>query len=135
MDKLQGVHPDLQVRVPKIIQAMAVLGYEMRVTDGVRTQDEQQELYAQGRTTPGPDVSFKRPLGRTVTNADGLSRRSNHQPVQGFGKAVDCTFWIGGIPSWADDLPWELYGAMAKALGLKWGGDWKSPDRPHIELP
>ena len=35
MSKLIGVHPDLQQKVQQIIDAMAVLGLEMRVTDGV----------------------------------------------------------------------------------------------------
>lgn len=123
-DKLAGVHPDLQARVPQIISAMAVLGFEMRVTDGLRTLAQQQELFALGRTKPG----------RIVTRADGIRNPSNHQAKpDGFGHAVDLTFWVEGTPSWAEDLPWRLYGEMAKALDLKWGGDWSIPDKPHIE--
>lgn len=125
-DKLSGVHPELQVAVPKIIAAMAALGFEMRVTDGLRTLEQQQELFALGRTKPG----------RIVTRADGVRNPSNHQAKEdGLGHAVDMTFWIDGAPSWADDLQWRLYGEMAKALGLKWGGFWTHPDKPHIEMP
>jgi peptidoglycan L-alanyl-D-glutamate endopeptidase CwlK len=125
-NKLLGVHPDLQTRVPQILSAMAVLGFEMRVTDGLRTLEQQQELYALGRSKPG----------HIVTNADGVVHPSNHQQkTDGFGHAVDCTFWVEGEPSWAEDLPWRCYGECAKALGLKWGGDWGKPDKPHIELP
>lgn len=124
-DKLLGVHPDLQVAVRRIIAAMDALGFEMRVTDGVRTLAQQQALYAQGRTTPGP----------IVTRADGVRNPSNHQvKADGFGRAVDMTFWLEGEPSWADDLPWRLYAEMAKALGLRAGADWPKPDNPHIEL-
>lgn len=127
VDKLQGVHPDLQFRVQKVLQAMSVLGFEMRITDGLRTEQQQKDLYALGRTKPG----------NIVTNADGVIRKSNHQPkIDGFGHAVDCAFWIDGGPSWADNLPWRCYGECAKALGLKWGGDFLSiKDRPHLELP
>lgn len=125
-DKLQGVHPDLQMKVAKIIAAMAALGFEMRVTDGLRSLSEQQALYALGRTKPG----------RIVTRADGIRNPSNHQAkADGFGYAVDLTFWIDGEPSWAEDLHWRLYGEMAKALGLGWGGFWGKPDKPHIEMP
>jgi hypothetical protein len=40
--------------------------------------------------------------------------------------------------------PWDLLGAYAKGLGLRWGGDFKVhrngrlvswPDLPHVELP
>ena len=125
-EKLIGVHPDLQQRVPKIVEAMAILGFELRVTDGVRTLEQQQALFALGRTKPGS----------IVTRADGLRNPSNHQvKPDGFGHAVDCTFWVDGTPSWASDLPWRLYGEMAKALDCKWGGDWAKPDYPHIEWP
>ena len=129
--RLAGVHPALRARVEWIIQAMAVLGVRMMVTSGVRTDAEQQALYAQGRTTPGA----------IVTQLDGGMRRSNHQtrlagPHAGYGCAVDMAF-VGpdGRPSWDEDQPWLLYGRMATALGLTWGGDWKTfKDKPHIEL-
>lgn len=100
----------------------------MVVVQGLRTIEDQQRLYAQGRTTPGP----------VVTNCDGVVKRSNHQGTpdhyDGLGRAVDCVFWVEGKVSW--EGPWSLYGETAKDLGLVWGGEWKSlPDRPHIELP
>jgi peptidoglycan L-alanyl-D-glutamate endopeptidase CwlK len=128
IDKLAGVHPALINRVRLILDAMATLGHPMLVTDGVRTQAQQQALYAKGRTAPGSKV----------TNVDGVRVKSNHQPkADGFGHAVDCCFFDErGKPSWAESHPWRLYGEMAKALGLVWGGDWKSiVDKPHVELP
>lgn len=124
-DKLAGVHPRLIVKVTRILNAIAELGFPMLVTDGVRTQAQQRDLYAQGRTAPGAKV----------TNADGIVKRSNHQTKDdGFGYAVDCAFLVDGKPSWDDAHPWALYGEMAKALDLTWGGSWKSPDRPHVEM-
>ncbi len=132
-DKLLGVHPVLIAKVQAIIAAMGELGFVMLVTDGVRTVQDQQRLFAQGRTAPG----------RIVTQADGVENRSNHQPhADGLGHAVDMTFvGPGGHPIWDDLSPWNLYGEMCKALGLRWGGD--DPafiaahmiDRPHLELP
>ncbi len=126
-DKLAGVHPFLIAKVAKILDAMRVLGFEMLVTDGLRTAAEQLALYRQGRTLPGP----------IVTQADGVTRKSNHQVrADGFGHAVDCCFVVNGRASWDDRHPWRLYGEMAKTLGLVWGGDWKGfTDRPHVELP
>lgn len=127
-EKLVGVHPRLARIVPRILTAMELLGHPMLVTAGVRTAEEQAALYAQGRTAPGS----------IVTNADGVVKKSNHQPKgDGYGHAVDCAFVDDhGTASWADSHPWRLYGEMAKALGCKWGGDWTTfTDRPHIELP
>jgi peptidoglycan L-alanyl-D-glutamate endopeptidase CwlK len=125
--KLLGVHPVLVQRVERILEAMRALGFPMLVTDGLRTAPEQMALYRRGRTQPGP----------IVTNADGITTRSNHQARDdGFGHAVDCAFLVEGKPSWSDDCPWRVYGEMAKALALRWGGDWKGfVDRPHVELP
>lgn len=94
----------------------------------VRTAAEQFSLYQIGRTKPG----------RIVTNADGYHIKSNHQiKDDGFGHAVDCHFVIDGKAVWeVPDTWWKAYGSLAQAVGLTWGGNWKSfPDRPHVELP
>lgn len=118
------LHPDLEKKVKLILNAMLLLGFPMRVVQGVRTAEEQAKLYAQGRTAPGS----------IVTNCDGIVKKSRHQPAaDGFGHAVDCAF-VGPQP-FAESHPWRLYGEMGKALGLLWGGDWKSlVDKPHIEM-
>ncbi len=137
MSKLDGVHPELVEKVGRIIAAMMSLGFAMVVTAGVRTAEQQHELWRQGREVPGPDVRPGHPLGDTVTNADGYAKKSNHQlHADGYGHAVDLAFVDEhGLPSWDQKWPWATYGACAKALGLAWGGDWQSPhDRPHIEL-
>lgn len=127
IEKLAGVHPRLIEVVKRICFAMHELGFDMIVTDGVRTVAQQQALFAQGRSQPGA----------VVTNADGIVKKSNHQPhADGLGHAVDMCFLVDGQPSWDEHLPWALYGAMAKSQGCVWGGDWKSiTDRPHVELP
>jgi hypothetical protein len=126
VNKLAGVHPKLVDASDRIRAAMRELGWEMMVTDGVRTVADQAALFAKGRTAPG----------RIVTKADGVVHRSNHQlHDDGYGHALDHTFVVDGKPTWAENMPWELYGCMVKALGLVWGGSWTTPDRPHAELP
>lgn len=128
--RLEGVHPELVARVGKILDAMRALGFPMLVIAGVRSLEQQQQLFAQGRTAPGA----------RVTNADGVRSKSNHQvKADGFGHAVDCAFvddpTTATIETWDPRQPWDVYGAMARALGLTWGGDWKTIiDRPHVEL-
>lgn len=127
-DKLAGVHPKLVSVAMRIITGMHALGFDVIVTDGLRTAEQQAALYAQGRGKPGP----------IVTNADGVVNRSNHQErADGFGHAVDFCFIVGGKASWDPSLPWSLLGAMARSQGCKWGGDWNSRlvDLPHVELP
>jgi len=122
-DPLAGVHPKLIKGVQQILEALRTLGYPMKILEGVRTDERQAELYAKGRTAPGP----------IVTNCDGVTHRSRHQTqVDGMGHAVDCCF-EGDAPF---EGPWAVYGAAAEALGYLWGGRFtKLVDRPHIELP
>lgn len=124
--KLAGVHPEVASRVVRVLAAMAALGFPMTVVAGVRSSTEQAALYAQGRTAPGP----------IVTRADGVVKTSNHQVwADGVGHAVDCVFVDAqGQLSWSESFPWAAYGACAEAVGLTWGGSWRSfPDRPHVE--
>jgi len=126
---LDSVHPLLKTRLELVYAAIAVLGYPMRPTEGLRTVERQQALFAQGRTKPG----------KKVTECDGVVKRSNHQARVGetFGRAVDSCFvglnpYLEGHPLF--EQIWAAYGACAEAQGLSWGGRWKSKDRPHVEL-
>lgn len=124
-DVFDGIHPALKAKITQVLTAMAALNCPMRVCQGVRTAEQQQDLYAQGRSLPG----------KIVTNADGFKVKSNHQVhADGFGHAVDCCFMTG--EPFGEKQPWSLYGAAVKAVGLNWGGSWTSfQDRPHAELP
>lgn len=132
MDAFVGVHPLLVDKLKAVHTAMAALGYPMRATDGLRTRARQQELYAQGRTTPG----------LIVTYCDGVTTPSNHQAkADNLGHAVDSCF-LGLDPYLtASSLPvglstriWGCFGACVEAVGLHWGGRFPHPDEPHAEL-
>lgn len=128
MDAFTGVHPLLIERVRLVHSGMAGIGHPMRATDGLRTLARQQELWAQGRTTPG----------KIVTNADGILHPSNHQAkADGLGHAIDSCF-LGPDPYLehyaASARIWAAYGALVEAVGLGWGGRFHSVDQPHAEL-
>src|SRR5690606_11257919 len=104
-------------------------------TEGVRTVARQQQLYAQGRTTKGIKV----------TNVDGVTKKSNHQPkADGYGHAVDLyPYYNGSVQVQDSQVIQKLreisihIKAKAACLGIAitWGGDWKNPfDPPHFEL-
>ena len=105
-------------------------GLSVRILSGTRTFDEQNELYAQGRTSPG-DV---------VTNA--RAGYSNHN----FGIAWDVGIfnekseYIDDLidkkmmTSKAVDAEYTKVGAYGKARGLFWGGEWTKPDYPHFQM-
>lgn len=113
--RLALVHPVLRSRVEDLVAALQVEGYTVRVTAGIRTAEQQDELYAQGRTTPGPKV----------TNAQGT--QSNHV----MGWAVDLAFMVNGEPDW-NSRGFDLLPDLAPKFGLRSGASWG--DRPHLEL-
>jgi peptidoglycan LD-endopeptidase CwlK len=120
MTTLSKVDPRLREKVVKLLEVMQKKGHPMVVVQGLRTVEEQQALFAQGRTKPG----------KIVTYADGVKVKSNHQS----GRAADLTFLTPDFQvTWKG--PWSLFGDEAERLGLRWGGRWVKPvDRPHVEL-
>lgn len=119
LDKLIGVHPDL---ISVVKKAITITEIDFRVTQGLRTVDEQERLYAQGRTAPGKIVTW--------------TMKSRHLT----GHAVDLCAIVNGLVSWDQKHYPLIADAMkqaAQAIGITivWGGDWvKKTDMPHFEL-
>ena len=93
---------------------------ELVVVETYRSQKDQDELYAQGRTKPG----------RKVTG----TRHSEHIK----GKAVDFAIKYQGRISWDTKITavlngYKLIGKLSDELGLKWGGHFEDPDMPHVQ--
>jgi len=94
-------------------------GINVKIITGTRTYQEQDGLYAQGRTK----------AGTKVTNAPGGYSWHN------FGVGWDfVVFDANGQPQWESPLM-ERCGRIAESLGLEWGGHWTGfQDTPHIQL-
>jgi hypothetical protein len=100
-----------------------------------RTTEEQQAEYAKGRTAP-LFGAVPRPLGKKVTDKDGLVLKSKHQAqADGLAAALDfAVFLHDGLkstPTWVISY-YRPVGSLAKAAGLRWGGTWGDFD--HLEL-
>lgn len=119
--RLKGVDAALAQVVYAIAnRAKAELNVSTTVVYGYRSAEEQERLYAQGRTTPG----------NVVTRARG------GQSPHNFFAAVDIAPVRGGKVEWENAAFWAIVSQeVAKRPELVWGGGWASfPDRPHIEL-
>lgn len=127
--------PDFRGRLERALAALAAAGTPFRLVEGFRTRERQQWLYGSGR----PGKPFGRP-GPIVTNADGVTRLSNHQGdgTTGSGRAADCYPTRDGrvyIPPSADPA-WNRYADAVAAEGLTPGHRFRSiKDSPHCELP
>ena len=131
LNNLKGVHPKL---VAVVHRALELTPIDFTVLEGVRSQERQDELWAQGRTKPGPVVTWVQTSGTHGIQADG------------YGHAVD----LAPYPiDWNDHRRFDglanVMFAAAKELGvtLRWGGNWDmdstihergESDSPHYEL-
>ena len=108
--------------VTKILQLQAnckALGFDYRITSGLRSHAEQDALYAIGRTTGTP--------GSYVTKA------KSGQSYHNFAVAVDFARIVNGKAVWSKS-DYTTLGAEAAKLGLVWGGSWASfVDLPHVQ--
>lgn len=110
--------PEVQSYARALVHKAADAGVTIKIISGLRTYQEQDALYAQGRTTPGDKV----------TNAKG--GQSNHN----FGIAFDIGVFEGN--KYLSDSPkYKTVGILGADLGLEWGGNWKTiTDQPHFQL-
>lgn len=112
-----GLLPLVKRQAQNVIDEMALLGHRVRITEGYRTFERQGELYAQGRTKPGPIVTNAKP-GESLHN---------------YGVAIDFVFVKEGYN--ASKELWETLGKTGEKQGFRWGGRWQGfVDRPHFEL-
>jgi len=95
-------------------------GLPVGVFEALRTPKRQASLYAQGRTAPGPIVTW--------------TMQSAHLG----GRAVDVVWRYSRARGWTWAEPWrgawEELGALGEECGLEWGGRWRRPDRPHFQV-
>ena len=119
---LTKCHPHLQKLAKELVTACEKQGCPIGIGECFRTVQEQNRLYDQGRTKPGP----------VVTNAPGSTYRSMHQ----WGVAFDVYRKDGKGAYNESGNYFQRVGAIGKSLGLEWGGDWKSiVDKLHFQLP
>lgn len=118
MRGLEYLYPPFKEKIEQLVGMCKERGLNIGLGETLRTVEEQNEKYAQGRTKPG----------KIITNAKGTDYNSQHQ----WGIAFDFFKNVKGS-EFNDMLFFEQVGALAKSIGLGWGGDWTSPkDRPHI---
>lgn len=121
MRNISDLHPRLQQKVTELKDKCKQQDLMIGIGECLRTVEEQEILYAQGRTKPG----------NIVTNVRGTSYSSQHQ----WGIAFDFYRNDGTGAYNETDQFFEKVGTIGKSLGLGWGGDFMSiKDPPHLFL-
>jgi len=117
--KISDLHPAVaELARELIIQSLKKENLDIVVTEGLRTRDYQDHLYALGRTKPG----------RVVTFAKGGESYHN------YGLAFDVAMRDSkGRINWDNVEEFGRVGRLGEILGLEWGGRWKKKDLPHFQ--
>ncbi len=121
---LNDLTPATKAKAEALIAQAAARGITLKVTSTYRDAEYQDSLYAKGRTAPG----------QKVTNLSG--NKSIHTSRQAFDVVpiVNGKADYGTTGASADR--WATVGQIGQALGLEWGGAWKSfKDLPHFQMP
>lgn len=113
--KIEDLVPELQTLFHEFSIAMHDEGLQFIVTCTYRPQEEQDALYAQGRTKPGRKVTW--------------TLKSKHTERTAF----DIAMMKDGKITW-DSKEYDRPGEIGESVGLEWGGRWKTPDKPHFQL-
>lgn len=127
--QLAGLQGTLRFKAEMLIRLAEEKGIKIIITQGLRTIEYQNSLYAQGRTTKGS----------VVTNARGGYSYHN------FGLAFDFAILNpnGKTVNWNTSIDlnkdgqkdWYQVAELAQSLGLEAGAFWKSfLDVPHCQL-
>lgn len=120
LERIKTLHPKLRSEAEEIYKKICEempAGTICRFTHTLRTNAEQDELYAQGRTKPG----------RIVTKAKGGDSYHN------YGLAIDFVLIVGGKASWAVNKDWLKVIEIFKSYGWESGHYWKFKDSPHVQ--
>lgn len=136
VNRAANLHPKIRqdvIETIDIAESKFPKNIAIRIVQGLRTIDEQNALYAQGRTKPG----------NIVTNAKG------GQSYHNYGLAIDFAILYdkdnnGSFETLSWDLvkdfdrdgeaDWMEVVEVFESRGWSWGGRWKSiKDNPHFE--
>lgn len=105
---LDDLLPPAKERALRFEAECARQGLDVLIYCTYRSPEEQNEIYAQGRTKPG----------KVVTNARGGESFHNWRC------AFDFVPLLAGKPQWGDADLYRKAGVIAESLGLEWAGRW-----------
>lgn len=116
--RIQQLQPQMKEKTIEFInRAESELGIKLQVTSAFRSFEEQEKLYAQGRTLPGKIVTWAKP-GESYHN---------------LGLAIDVIEIKDGKALW-ENPNWSKIGELGESMGFTWGGRWKMKDLPHFQF-
>ena len=105
------------------LEASRVAGLDVLIYCTSRPLSEQADIYAAGRTRPGPILTNAKP-GESLHNPD----------ENGKAWAFDAVPMRGGRCMFRDYPEIERMGAIGESVGLEWAGRWRGAMREYLHF-
>lgn len=120
---IDDLTPHMRELTVKFLDKCAQAGLDILIYCTLRSNEEQDALYASGRTISGP----------IKTNA--RAGQSSHNPDKmGKARAFDFVPMIHGKPQWNDKDLYLKAGILGESVGLKWSGRWSGRMRETAHM-
>lgn len=130
------LHPTRRAEVVQILNAAETkfpANMAIRVVQGLRTFAEQNALYAQGRTKPGPIVT-KAKGGQSLHNYGVAIDFAILHDKDGNGSYEELSWDTVADFDRDGVFDWQEVVASFEAAGWEWGGKWRTfKDLPHCQ--
>lgn len=133
MARLELLHPRVKLLGQQHLQLFSLkfgAGYDLNISQGLRTWPEQAALWQLGRN---PDGSYIDPIHQQGVVTHAQAGHSFHN----YGLAYDIAISTPTGLTWElDDPYWRAAIAMGESLGLVAGAEWHGVERdgPHFQL-
>lgn len=123
----EELHPLVAEAKEELLQRASDRDINVVITEGYRSPERQDELYARGRTSGG-DIVTHASAGESYHNY-GLAIDYAIETEDGLVWDVETDFNGSGEPDWLE------VAEIAKDIGFEWGGDWTNfRDYPHLQM-
>lgn len=151
--KIEDCTPSLQGKIKAFTIAMFKAGIPFMITCTARTVNEQQAFYAQGRNDLATvnklrEIAGLAPISQSDNQKVTWTLHSEHlidlddgNPNNDKSRAFDIAITRDKKPIWdlkvnvnGNKIPdYDEAGLIGESVGLKWGGRFSTPDRPHFQ--
>ncbi len=120
---LDDLAAPVKVRASQFLRDCELVGMEVLIYCTLRSNEEQAELYARGRTRAGVIVTNAQP-GQSLHNPD----------AHGKAWAFDAVPMLAGKPMWKDEKLLLAMGQCGERAGLEWAGRWRGKMRESVHF-
>jgi peptidoglycan L-alanyl-D-glutamate endopeptidase CwlK len=131
--RLESINPVVAYHVGRLITACEAEGIWAEICQGLRSWNEQEDLYAIGR-------EYKNGEWHVVDSGKIVTKCRPGNSWHNFGLAIDICLddskYEGFQAVWKDDdIRWKKAAQIGKSLGFVVGADFRTfPDNPHYQM-